>query len=40
MGSFAPLTWIEWEQTVRLRGGWTVDLDVQGNPIGEPFKIY
>lgn len=40
MGSIAPLTWIEWEYTVHLRGDWAVDLDVQGNPIGEPFKVY
>ena len=38
MKSLAPLSWIEWEYTVTLRGGWAVDLDVRGDPIGEPYK--
>ncbi|HEY7092580.1 MAG TPA: hypothetical protein VH393_05345 [Ktedonobacterales bacterium] len=38
MENTGPLTWLTWEFTVYLRGGWMVELDLQGNPEDPPHK--
>jgi len=37
--STGPLWWTTWQSKVYLRGGWIVDLDVQGNPDDPPRRM-